>query len=161
MTVYVVGVDGGLSTGMAELGSGARLWYRQSDPDSALTELEERLAWHADTAHVPHTVLVAYEVYRQAGRAPMTRQTEAQEVARSVHDLAQRYGFPSVGQTPAEAKKIAPDVFLRRAGLWTLPSEVGQADANDVNDAMRHAVLLLARRHARLYERLLTRAFPQ
>jgi hypothetical protein len=161
MTVYVIGIDGGRSTGMAEIARGKRSFYMQDEPDNVLTSLELRLAWHADEAHEPHTVLVAYEVYRQVGRAPVTRQPEAQDVARSVHDLAQRYGFPSVGQTPAEAKKIASDTFLRRAGLWTLPREVDQLDANDVNDAMRHAVLALARRHARLYEALLTRAFPR
>lgn len=162
MTVYVIGVDGGLSTGLAEIGHGLRRsTFYQNTPDAALTMLEELLAHHTAESHNPHTVLVAYEVYRQAGRAPITRQPEAQDVARSTQDLCRRYGVPSFGQTPAEAKKIASDVFLRRAGLWTLPSEVGADDANDVNDAMRHAVLLLARRHARLYEALLTRAFPQ
>lgn len=41
--------------------------------------------------------------------------------------------------TPAKNKQAA-DNMLRECGLWTLPSELGRPDANDVNAAMKHLV---------------------
>lgn len=61
-------------------------------------------------------------------------------------------------QTAANAGSFVSNARLRQLGLWVTPADVGQPDADDANSAMRHAILLLARKSARNYQQLVYRA---
>jgi hypothetical protein len=152
----IVGCDPGLSTGIGEiLGDGPEIlrgMIFQGDPKDALKLLDGRLQHHAASGN---QVIVACESFRQSGRAPLTVQPEATETAVLVRRMAEIRGVRFVSQPPGDAKKVAPNVLLQATGLWVLPSEVGQKDANDVNDAFRHAVLAMSRHKATMFERLM------
>jgi len=155
MTVTIFGVDGGLSTGLAELRDGRKIFVMQDEPARVLTRLAERITLCTEAGH---TILVAYELFRQSGRAVHSAQPEALETAVRAQTIAMAHGCQVVAQTPGEAKRIASTAFLKGTGLWTLPGEVGQEDANDANDAMRHAILALARNYATQFDILMVRA---
>lgn len=99
-------------------------------------------------------VLIAGERYTTTDR---TGKRSAQPLPLRVLGSAEQlsYSYANVEftlQAPADAKKIAPNEFLRDAGFYTLPGDVGCPDANDVNDAARHALLALARRRALAFD---------
>jgi len=157
MTTYFYGIDGGKSTGAVCIARQKIIWRRQATPEEILSELDARMARHGE--HRSHPVLIGYEVFRQSGPARVTVQPEARDTAVRVEDLAARHGYLADGQTAADAKHMVPDSLLRAAGLWTLPSEIGESDANDVNDAARHALLVMARKRASEFDGLLQRAY--
>jgi hypothetical protein len=154
-TTYVVGVDPGQSTGIFVLRDGARFAAYQGTATGALSALDALLAaLRADPTRP--TVVIAVERFVTTGEtARHTRQGAAQEVLGVVHRLAESFDCDVVLQTPADAKRIAPNALLRELGLLVTRDEVGQPDADDVNDAARHAVLCLARRFASIFDRLL------
>jgi hypothetical protein len=158
MTVVIIGVDPGLSTGVSVLADARLSSAFQGMPEDALNELDGVLRRWTDhcTDTGTGTVLVACERFQAAGRSTHSHQPDAERVFARTAALASLYGVDFVEQTPADAKRIASDALLRRNGLWTLPRDVGCRDANDANDAMRHAVLLLARRRATMFNALLT-----
>lgn len=45
-----------------------------------------------------------------------------------------------VWQTPAQAKGQVNDLILKRLGLWLTGKDVGEKDADDVRDALRHNI---------------------
>lgn len=47
---------------------------------------------------------------------------------------------PIVYQTPAQAKSFCPDARLKQLGLWPTGRTVGQPDADDARDALRHLI---------------------
>lgn len=55
----------------------------------------------------------------------------------AMHD---KFGVEMVEQTPAQAKGLVSDKVLKRLGMWPTGSIVGAKDADDVRDALRHAV---------------------
>lgn len=55
----------------------------------------------------------------------------------AMHD---KFGVEMVEQTPAQAKGLVSDEVLKRLGMWPTGSIVGTKDADDVRDALRHAV---------------------
>lgn len=58
-------------------------------------------------------------------------------------------------QKASDAKNFVPDLKLKQLGLWHTGEMIGQPDADDLNSAMRHALLLMGRRHATVYKTLL------
>lgn len=56
--------------------------------------------------------------------------------------LAVHFGMDPVWQTPAQAKGLVSDTVLKRFGpeFWPTGKTVGQKDANDARDALRHAI---------------------
>lgn len=56
--------------------------------------------------------------------------------------LAVDFATEPVWQTPAQAKGLVSDTVLKRLGpdFWPTGKTVGQKDANDVRDALRHAI---------------------
>lgn len=56
--------------------------------------------------------------------------------------LAADFATEPVWQTPAQAKGLVSDTVLKRFGpdFWPTGKTVGQKDANDARDALRHAV---------------------
>lgn len=49
-------------------------------------------------------------------------------------------GVKAVAQTPAQAKGLASDKVLKALGWWPTGKTVGQPDADDARDALRHLV---------------------
>lgn len=149
---YVVGVDPGESTGVFALRDGRRFAAYQGPPADALNVLRALLSeWRRADARV----LVACERYVSSSRPGRTHQSVPQQVVGQVVALVESFGYEVVMQSPADAKRVAPNELLACLGLYVRRGEVNQRDANDVNDAARHAMLLLVTRFASVYEHLL------
>jgi hypothetical protein len=155
---YVIGVDPGSSTGVFVL---RNFWLgpfaRWQEPHTeALTRLTSLLGQLQYTQPPTTTFVIAAERFIGAGsHGPRTHQPVAQRVCGQLEALAAELSVELVWQSPADAKRFAPNERLRSLGLYTSRGEVNQPDANDVNDAARHALLLLARRFAAHFEDLL------
>lgn len=150
--VYVVGGDPGRSTGLRMLGpSGEPVKAWQGAGENAGAVLKEWLR----SVPVDATVRVAFERY-SVGRNSFgrTQTSVVEDVIATARGLARGYGAFFNLQDPSPAKQLASNSFLHRAGLWLTPRDVGQADADDANDATRHAVLALATYHATIFEKL-------
>jgi len=151
--VYVVGVDPGPSTGIFVLRNGARFAVYQGPHEGAISSLASLLAtFKLAGAHV-HLACERYVSSSEPGR---THQAVPQQVVGQVMALAVRFNFAIEIQTPADAKRAAPNALLRRLGFYVTRGDVDRPDANDANDAARHAVLLLMTCYASVFERLLS-----
>jgi hypothetical protein len=64
-------------------------------------------------------------------------------------------------QAPGDAKGLAPTWRLRQLSLYVKPNMVDCPDADDANSAVRHALLLLARKHNTIYEKIISRVDVQ
>jgi hypothetical protein len=154
-TTYAVGVDPGPSTGLVVVrGDGVKLHVRQGPPAWVLDDLEARLPFLLDPAA---DVLVGCERYVQDATHHRSAQPVPLQVIGVVEQLARQHGWLFKLQAPADAKALAPNDLLRLVGLWTTPREVDRRDANDANDAARHALTALAIHRASLLDDLLTR----
>lgn len=160
---YVAGLDPGNSTGLhvlrliPEYQTAVTVLRYQGPPAEALHRLEslvrEVALWNED-------VLVAGERYTVTAE---TGKRSAQPTPLKVLGQAEAltYSYTNVEfilQTPADAKKLMSNERLRDVGFYTHPSDVNRPDANDVNDAARHALLALARRKASIFDELLRAA---
>lgn len=169
MDVMIIGVDPGLSAGVAVLVNGHLAYTFQGPPDLAVDRIETTLKSSVDYPDCP--VVIACEMYTQTGRGAMTHQPEAQQMIGVLARLAGRYGAKIELQAPADARRMAPDALLKHLGLWVTPKDlppyrtpdgpVRPPDADDARMAMRHAVLHLARRYNTVYDRLLRNADAQ
>jgi hypothetical protein len=157
--IAILGIDPGLSTGIGEILKDGpdilRGMIFQGEPKHALKILDGRLQHHASKGN---QVIIACELFRQSGRAPLTVQPEATETAVLVRNMAEIRGVRFVGQPPGDAKRVCSNTLLQASGLWVLPSEVGQKDADDVNDGLRHAVLAMSRYRATMFDQLMALA---
>lgn len=156
-TTYALGVDPGTSTGLCVLrGDGFRSHVQQGTPSQVLDDLTLRLPFLLD---VGVDVLVGCERYVDpGGGAPGQRRTAqptAQQTIGVVAQLARFHGWLFRLQAPADVKALAPNSLLRDVGLWTSARDVEQRDANDANDATRHALAVLAHHRASLFDRIL------
>lgn len=156
---FVVGVDGGLSTGVAVVRDLSLFGVYQGPWDEALAWFEDALGRLVDLRPTVD-VVVAAERYARVGRGgARSAQPHAERVYGAVAARCALLDVRFVPQSPHEAKLIAPNGLLRAAGLYVTPKRVGRPDANDANDAVRHAVLLTARHRAATFDRLL-RSLP-
>lgn len=160
---YVAGLDPGNSTGLfvlnivPEVNAAVPFLRFQGAPDLALQRLEalvrEAALWRWD-------VLIAGErftVTDQTGKR--SAQPTPLKVLGAAEQLTYQYTNAEFTlQTPADAKKLADNRRLRDLGFYTLASDVDRPDANDVNDAARHALLALMRRRASVFDELLRAA---
>lgn len=153
-TTYVVGIDPGVSTGLVVLrGDGFVLHRQQGTPSQVLDDVSLRFPFLC----VPHAdVLVGCERYVQDQSNHRTAQPVPLQVIGVVQHLAHLHGWQLRLQSPADVKALAPNSLLRTLQLYTTPAQVEQRDANDVNDAARHALAVLAHHRASLFDRLLT-----
>lgn len=157
-TTYAVGVDPGTSTGLCVLrGDGFRLHVQQGTPSQCLDDLTLRFPF-LDSPGVD--VLVGCERYVDpGGGAPGQRRTAqpiAQQTIGVVAQLARFHGWLFRLQAPADVKAFVSNQMLHRMGLWATPRDVERRDANDANDATRHALTVLAHHRASLFDRILT-----
>ena len=152
MTLLVIGIDPGESTGLAALLDGRLFDVAQGPPDQMLMRLQY-LIDHANQ----HELELDIAVERYTMVPGSTRHT-AQPAAIGLIETIKRISpVPVSIQQPSDARQIAPASRLRQLGLSVRPHDVGCPDADDATSAMRHAVLLLARRHARLFGEMLAR----
>lgn len=155
---YVIGLDPGDSTGLFIIivgpSSAIRFRASQGDPTSQLELLEHRLeAARAQDADA-HIACERYTVSARTGK--LTQQSTPQRVIGRVETLAEKFDATFTLQSPGDAKAFCSNELLRRIGFWSKPSDVGCRDANDVNDAARHAVLMLAKTRASVFDRLIS-----
>jgi hypothetical protein len=161
VTVVILGVDPGLSCGLAELTDGELTFVSQETPEIMLNQLRDRIG-HALLTYSPNLVITCVcerFVQRSGPGIHLTHQPKPLEVIGAVRDLCEGAGVPFVLQNPADAKSIAQNDRLRKIGLWVVPGDIGYPpDANDARDAIRHCVLRLATKHASVFSRLLREA---
>jgi hypothetical protein len=160
--LWIAGLDPGESTGLLVLqltsagGVSVRTRY-QGPPSEALQRLEDVVRsaalWRQD-------VLIAGERFTVTDRTgKRTSQPTPLKVLGAAEQLAYQYtNVEFTLQSPADAKKLASNDVLRDVGFYTRASDVGCPDANDVNDAARHALLGLMRRKASVFDTLLLAA---
>jgi hypothetical protein len=153
-TTYAVGVDPGVSTGLFILrGDGFVTHRQQGTPSQVLDDFALRFPFLCVGAV---DVLVGCERYVEDRANAKTAQTAPLQVIGVVAQLARLHQWAFHLQAPADAKTLVSNNVLRDLGLYTTPREVEQRDANDVNDAARHAITVLAHRRASLFDRILT-----
>ena len=154
LTTFIVGVDPGDSTGFAVIrGDGFRVHVAQGPPH-VLDDFTERFRF---LTYPGIDVLVACERFVVTiETARHSSQPTALQVTGVVQLIARTHDWPFYLQTPADAKKLVPNFLLRDLGLYVTPRDVERPDANDANDAVRHALLCLAQRRASAFD-VLTR----
>lgn len=155
MNVVIIGVDPGMSAGVAEVVDGRLGRIFQGPPGEAMDLLDELLSEWSGRSDV--WLSVACERFVQ-GNQVQSHQPEAQQMVGLVLRAGHRHGVTVDLQSPSDAKAIGQNFLLQRISLWPLPSSVGRADADDVRMAVRHAVLYMARRHASLFQQLVNGA---
>lgn len=162
MKLITIGVDPGTSCGLAVF-EGIKLIHAWQGPVTEALTLLELIISRAASDDV---VMVACERYTIMQHGPKSHQPHALRVVGAVQRIVERdnhlramnndqapIGF--VLQGPAEARAIVTDLTLRRLSLWQTATTVNQPDANDVNMAIRHALLALSRNNATLFDELL------
>lgn len=154
---YIIGIDPGDSMGIMMLkieGKRAiREHFLQTDVSTAVNWLEETL--YAINKG-PEGVLVACERYTvtpETGKR--SQQPTALQAIGVIKILVERFNSRFVMMPPGDVKVFAPNTLLKRLGFFTTPKEVGCPDANDVNDAARHATISLARFKASVFDAML------
>lgn len=159
---YVVGVDPGLSTGLSVLAIDPQaqrpvyphLLY-QGGSEEALRLLRGVLASAVASNDLALVAAERYTVTERTGRR--SSQPLPLQIIGQVTLLARDYGAKFILQSPSDAKRMISNALLRRVELYTWPSTVGRPDANDVNDATRHALVALATLRASVFGTLLQR----
>lgn len=159
---YVAGLDPGESTGLLVLRltstGGVSIYVRyQGPPQGALLRLETCVR---EAALWQENVLIAGERFTVTDK---TGKRSSQPTPLKVLGQAEQltYEYTNVEftlQTPADAKKLADNARLRDMRLYSTAKDVGCPDANDVNDAARHALLALMRKRASIFDALLREA---
>ena len=149
MSVIVIGVDPGDSTGVAVIKDTKLIVAEQGEPHKSLLTLEIICSHYAE-----HDITIACERYVSARRTVVTHQPTAQKVIGMVERLAETYKANFIMQGPADAWAMAPNDLLKRLGMWQTSRTVDQPDANDANMAIRHAILAMANMHATTFELL-------
>lgn len=159
--LWIIGLDPGESTGLLGLRvdrDHVDVFLRyQGVPPDALHQLEKVVrdvnVWNEPT-------LIAAERFTTTDRTgKRSSQPTPQRVLGAAEQLTYAYtNVEFILQQPADAKKLASNDRLRELGFYTRADLVGRPDANDVNDAARHALLALAHRRAAIFDALLLEA---
>jgi hypothetical protein len=152
-TTFAVGIDPGNSTGLAIIrGDGFRL-HAEQGPPSILDEFALRFSF---LTHPGHDVLVGCERFTiTADTVKHTAQPTALETIGVVKQLCRLNDWPLYLQQPANAKRLISNGMLRKLKLFVSARDVERADADDANDATRHALLVLAHHRASLFDSML------
>lgn len=151
---YAVGVDPGVSTGLAILrGDGRRLHVQQGTPSQVLDDFALRFPFLCAQGA---EVIVGCERFVQTSGHVSTSQPVPLQVIGVIEQLARLHQWTFRLQAPADAKTLVSNALLHDVGLWVTARDVEQRDANDANDAMRHALTVLAHHRASLFDHILT-----
>lgn len=155
-TTFAVGVDPGVSTGLSIVrGDGFRAHIQQGTPSQVLDDFSHRF---------PFLCVPSADVFVGCERFVVTDQTarnSAQpvplQVIGIVAQLTRLHNWQFRLQSPSDVKRFVNNTVLRETRLWALPSDVEQHDANDANDATRHALTVLAFHRATMFDQILLR----
>lgn len=146
MTLDIVSIDPGMSTGMvvAEVGDHTPLEIK------GVYQIEGGLAGLRGSGLMHHayeadTVLVELFKPRQMARSYRLNELEPLRIEGYLEARLAEHDRTWWGREPAQRKLVsgfmsASEDALKAMGLWTLPSDVGRKDADDVNSAMMHLV---------------------
>lgn len=154
--IAAIGVDPGLSAGLACLIDGVPVFAWQGPGDRLVAELiylENDVIKPLDCRRV-----AGLERYNQRPRQPgrLSAQGDAQELIGAVSQVCESVlNWEVILSAPGDVKKMFPNVRLVALGLRVTPGDVGRRDANDVNDAMRHALMIVARYERATLDRML------
>jgi hypothetical protein len=154
VSVVVIGVDPGDSTGVGIIRDTELFYAYQGDPGEALTLTELTITRFNNDDDV---VAVACERFVSMSRQARTHQPTAQRVAGALEHMARTHGCMFRYQGPADAHAIADNEKLKQLGMLQTPGTIGQLDASDANMAVRHALLYLSNTHARLFHDILAK----
>lgn len=138
----VLAIDAGASTGLAVVDF--------TDDGPALIHMHQFIDNTVDTMLVIHDTIVDFVpdivVAEQFDLRPSNKFTaDLSTVYRNgalEYILAVDFVMTPVWQTPAQAKRLVSDKVLKRFGrdFWPTGKTVEQKDADDVRDALRHAI---------------------
>jgi hypothetical protein len=127
--------------------------HYEQGPPSILYDFNDRFPF---LRHPGMDVLVGCERFvTPPGATKRSAQPVAQQVVGVVEQIAVINGWKLRLQAPADAKALINDALLQLLRLWRVGRDVGCRDANDVNDASRHALTLLAQFRASMFATLL------
>lgn len=154
MTALIIGVDPGKSLGVAIFRDTQLLYVFQGNVERGMRFITDALA---EAREPGVTVDIACEQYiLTPGGGRKTPQNDATLVIGGIQQLLTAYPDVTLSmQTSSAGRRVMPDYLMKRLGLFVLPRHVQQKDANDANSAIRHALLLMSRKHAQLYTTLL------
>lgn len=138
----VLGIDAGESTGLAVVGfepNGTALWHLEQFAGD-VTQTMHRVA--AIIRAMDVGVVVAEQFNLRPGNQFVADLSTVYRNGALEYMLAVHFGMDPVWQTPAQAKGLVSDTVLKRFGpdFWPTGKTVGQKDANDARDALRHAI---------------------
>lgn len=150
-----IGIDPGDSCGFAIVTSSGVHFAEQVTPELLTRRLRHTLATLRDDDKLSTLAGIFCERFISSGRPGRTHQPTAQQVIGVVLSVAAEFDVEVTLQSPGDAKHFAPNSLLRDLGMHKTGTEVRQRDANDANDATRHALLGLAARNVRAYDALL------
>ena len=153
--MITIGVDPGLSCGLALLHDGYRLAVHQTTPARALAELNIAITVARSNGEPVEIGIERFTITANTGRK--SQQTDALEITGAVDLIANKEGIPVYRQIIADVKHMFKNPLLRDLGCYTKPAEIGAADANDANDAMRHALYCFATHHPAQYQVMIKR----
>lgn len=156
MSTVVIGVDPGDSMGVAALQDGKLIAAFQGKPEDGMIMIEVLV--EKFTPEAGHHLVIACERFVELGRTAKTHQPVAQQVCGVVQAIANKHDVRLQWQGPADAWAVADNMLLRRLGLFRSRGDVDQSDANDVNMAIRHALLCVARLYATTFDQMLATA---
>nr|DAJ48596.1 MAG TPA: Monokaryotic chloroplast 1 junction resolvase, DNA BINDING.86A [Caudoviricetes sp.] len=145
MTTTIIAIDPGVSTGLVAA-------YIDDSGVVEIKEFDQRtFSDYTDT--VDWILQVIDKCYRQTNSTPIVvcEQFDLRPGNKFNADLTPvkinavlEYKLPRVVfQIPAQAKGLVKDSVLKNIGWWATGKTIGQKDANDVRDALRHLVYYL------------------
>lgn len=148
------GVDPGLTNGLTyllvHLDGHVTLEHQVECGVSEVTTILR--GWIVDAQVAGYKVIVGLERFTSGQQASKhTAQPDAERVVGMVQDLCRELKAKFIMQSPGDAKKLAPNAFLR-ALSW---SAKGREHAND---SMRHALMAISAVRATALAKLMTKA---
>jgi len=147
-----MGIDPGDSTGIAVFDGSVLVYVKQCPSDWALSYIDAFLeAYVKQEANV----IIACERYVSLGHGAHSHQPTAQQMIGVIQQLGTKHNVKVIMQGPADARSIADITELKKMGVYVTPNQVEQADANDANMAVRHALFAMATNRARLFDKLI------
>ena len=146
MSLDIVSIDPGMSTGMvvAEVSEHRPLEVKSVHQiEGGLASLRTSGLMHY--VYEADTVIVELFKPRQMARSYRLNELEPLRIEGYLEARFAEHDVEWWGREPAQRKLVngfmsASEDALKAMGLWTLPSDVGCKDANDVNAAMMHLV---------------------
>lgn len=138
----VLGIDAGESTGLAVVGfepNGTALWHLEQFVGD-VTQTMRRVA--AVIRAMDVGIVVAEQFDLRPGNKFLADLSTVYRNGALEYMIEQEFGGEVFWQTPAQAKGLVSDTVLKRIGpeFWPTGKTVGQKDANDARDAIRHAI---------------------